>query len=156
VQPEATAELAIEEEMQVARVLDVRTPGVLEQLQAFLATFPNDDALRTRIAQVAAAETKVKDAEARLSSLQREIAGYAERAGELKAQIAELRAARTGAQLQKELEKLLADIERAQTKSTADAAALKDSLTVSRVAFQNAAAGLTLGATDKRITALTP
>jgi chromosome segregation ATPase len=118
-------------------------------VQAAIASLPENDPLRARIAAVATVQGRVREVEARLSTLSREIAAYAERAAELRAQIAELRAARTGAQLQKELERSLAEIERAQSKATAEAAAQKDALTVSRIAFQNAVAELTLGPSER-------
>ena len=148
-------DLAIEEEAPVARAIDVRSPGALELVQAFLteAHGPADDALRARVASLVAVEKRVREGELRLATLQRELAAYAERAAELRAQIAELRAARTGGPLQKELEKLLADIDRGHSRATADSAALKDSLTVARIAFQNAAADLTVGASERTLTA---
>lgn len=147
------ADFAIEEEAPVVRNIDVRTPGALEQVQTFLASTPADDPLRARVASLVTVDRRVHDGEVRLATLQREIAAYAERAAELRAQIAELRAAKTGAPLQKELEKLLVEIERGQSKATAESAALKDNLTVARIAFQNAASGLTIGASERPVTA---
>ncbi len=149
----AQTELAIEEDAPVVRMIDVRAPGALELVQAFLATAPTDDPLRARVASLVTVEKRVREGEVRLATLQKEIAAYADRAAELKAQIAELRAAKTGAPLQKELEKLLVEIERGQSKATAETAALKDNLTVARIAFQNAAAGLTIGVSERPITA---
>jgi len=153
IDPQSQIDFTIEEEAPVARAIDVRLPAGLEVVQTFLASSPSDDPLRARVGAVALVEKRVREGEARLVTLQREIQAYAERAAELRAQIAELKAAKTGQQLQKELEKLLADIERAQSKATADAAALKDSLTVARIAFQNAAAGLTVAPNEKGTTA---
>jgi hypothetical protein len=122
-------------------------------VQAFLAATPPENPLRAPVTALAGVEKRVHEDELRLATLQREITAYAERAAELRAQIAELRAAKTGAALQRDLEKLLADIERGQSKATTDSATVKDSLTVGRIAFQNAAASLTVAATERALSA---
>ncbi len=147
-------ELAIEEEAPVARAIDVRVPGSLELVQAFLDASPPDAPLRARVASLVAIDKTVRDGTLREALLQRELAAYVDRATELKAQIAELRTAHTGTALQKELQKLLAEVERSQSKATAESASLKDSLTVARIAFQNRAAELTLPSGDRALMAL--
>lgn len=144
VDPNAQADLAIEEEAPIVRAIDVRTRGVLDLVQAFLLTTPQEHPLRARVASLVEIDKKVREGEVRLAAIEREFAAYGARAAELKAQIAELRASKSGVALRRELEKLLAEIERSQSQATAEAAALTDGLRVARIAFQNAAAGLTL------------
>jgi hypothetical protein len=156
VEPNAQTELAIEEEAPIARTIDVRAPGALELVLAFLDAGPPDNPLRARVAALAAIDKSLRDDGLREAMLRREVAAYAERAAELKAQVAELRAARTGAPLQKELAKLLVDVERSQSKATAESAALKDTLTVARIAFQNRAADLSMAASEKPLPAQVP
>ena len=156
VEPGAQTELTIEEEAPIARTVDVRTPGSLDLVQAFLEATPPDNPLRAHVTSLVAIDKTLREGAAREALLRREVAAFAERAAELKAQIAELRAARTGAPLQAELAKLLVDIERSQSKATAESAALKDSLTVSRIAFQNRAAELTLAPNETPLVASGP
>ena len=153
VDPSAQTELAIEEEAPVARAIDIRAAGSLALVQAFLDAAPPDNPLRARVASLVAIDKTLREGATREAMLARETAAYAERAAELKAQIAELRAARTGAPLQKELAKLLVEIERSHAKATAESAALTDSLTVARIAFQNRAAELTLAASERPLVA---
>ncbi|HVY49240.1 MAG TPA: DUF4139 domain-containing protein [Minicystis sp.] len=144
VAPLGTAEVTIEEATPVYRTADLRSPGGMELVRAYLSSAALEGPLAAKVDELVRLQQSMGDLEQRIQSKREGMSEYRARMDELHAQVVTLRAVRTAGPLVQDLEKKLADVSDRLSKSTVELVNLEEKLTVSRIRFQDAVAELSL------------
>ncbi len=140
-------ELTIEEATPLYRTADVRAPGGMELVSAYLSSAALEGRRsRTRWRKLLEAARGSETSRQQISTSREAMAEYRTRMDELHAQVVTLRAVRTAGPLVVSLEKKLAEVSDRISKSTLELVALQEKLMVSRIRFQDGVADLSLEA----------
>jgi hypothetical protein len=143
VEPFHATEVAIDEDTKVARNLDIRQPGDLALLEAYLHANPSGQMSERALALIAV-EKRLTASEQRAQALETESSDLSSRIESLTQQIAEVRHDNLGAALVRELTKKLDGLKDRAQKARAELTAENERLTLARVDFEEGAADLTL------------
>ncbi len=137
--------VAIEAHTPLTRTVDLRTPAGIDLLRAHVAERPADAAFARAAEDLLRLHDAMNEARERIATLQAQDAQFAQRSGELTAQIRALAGARGGDRLRRHLEGKLAELADRQQKVTVQVVDQQEALMLARIRFQDAVAELTLG-----------
>ncbi len=143
VEPGSKAEIAIEEATPLFKTTDIRSPGGMDLVHAFLSSAAEGQ-LKVAVGELLRVQKEMATVEQQIVTTREQMAAYRARMDELHGQIVTLRAVRTAGPLMQNLEKKLAEVSDKISKSTIDLVALEERLMVARVKFQDGVADLSL------------
>jgi hypothetical protein len=145
IEPNAKAELDIDESTPVFSTTDIRSPEGMGLIRAYLSAAAVEGPLKKQIDELLKLNTDMANIEQRISSTRDQMAEYRTRMDELHAQIVTLRAVKmTSGSLLTNLERKLSDISDKLSKSTVALVGLQEQLMVARIRFQDGVAELSL------------
>jgi hypothetical protein len=145
IEPNAKAELKIEEATPVFTTTDIRSPEGMGLIRAYLSSAAVEGPLKKQVDELLKLNTDMTNIEQRIASTRDQMAEYRTRMDELHAQIVTLRAVKmTSGSLLSNLEKKLADISDKLSKATVKVVSLQEQLMVARIRFQDGVAELSL------------
>ena len=154
VDPTAKTEVVIEEATPVLKTTDIRTPGGMELVRAYLSSAALEGPLKGQLDELLRLHKEMADLETAIATMREQMGEYRLRMDELHAQIVTLRAVRgAGASLVSHLEKKLEEVSERLSKATVDLVTLEERRMVSRVKFEDGVAELSLD--EKKKTAAT-
>jgi hypothetical protein len=143
-EPNGHAEIEIEESTPMHRVMDIRSPGSLELVRAFLSSEAAPNGLKTHIDELMKVSNDIAKTQDQINIEQSSIAEEQTRIDEIKNQLATLKAVKGGNTLATGLEKKLAELVATVSKQTVELVALQQKLMVAQVELQTAVADTTL------------
>ncbi len=149
-EPNAKAEVTIEEATPVFRSTDIRTPDGLALVRAYLSSAALEGPLKKSVEQLLALNAQMANIEQQIATVREQMGEYRLRMDELHAQLVTLKAVKTAGPLMGHLEKKLQEVSEKLSKATVDVVALQEKAMVARVQFQNGLAELSLDKTDAR------
>jgi hypothetical protein len=153
VEPNAKAELKIEESTPVFTTTDIRSPEGMGLIRAYLSSAAVEGPLKKQVDELLKLNTEMTNIEQRIASTRDQMAEYRTRMDELHAQIVTLRAVKmTSGSLLTNLEKKLADISDKLSKATVKVVGLQEQLMVARIRFQDGVAELSLESHTPEVT----
>jgi len=145
IEPNARAELKIEETTPVFTTTDIRSPEGMGLIRAYLSSAAVEGPLKKQVDELLKLNTEMTNIEQRIASTRDQMAEYRTRMDELHAQIVTLRAVKmTSGSLLANLEKKLGDVSDKLSKATVAVVSLQEQLMVARIRFQDGVAELTL------------
>jgi hypothetical protein len=139
-----TRVVAIAESTPVNRSMELSSDEAIGLMKLYVADDHATSELKTQIAALLATHRGAADLLDKLATLRDQIAEYRIRSGELHAQIAALRAVRTGGELMQALRTRLAEVSDRIQKATIEIVDTQERLMLARVKFQNQLADLKL------------
>jgi flagellar biosynthesis chaperone FliJ len=143
VEPGGKAEIVIEEATPLFKSTDIRAPGGMELVHAFLSSAAEGQ-LKSAVSALLAVQKEMGNVEQQIATTREQMEEYRTRMDELHAQIVTLRAVKTAGPLMQNLEKKLTEVSDKLSKATIDLVALQEKLMVSRIRFQDGVADLSL------------
>ncbi len=144
VEPGGKAEVAIEEATPVWKSVDIRAPGDLELVKAYVSSAAADGPLKSAVEDLLKVHREMADLEQLIRSTREQMGEYRARIDELHAQVVTLRLAKAGPALMSTLEKKLGEMNDRVSRSTLDLVGLEERLMVSRIRFQDGVSELSL------------
>ena len=144
VEPNAKAELVIEEATPLFKSVDVRSNVGMEQVSVFLSSAAVDGPLKDKFAELLKLHREMANTEQHIQTVRDQMEEYRARMDELHAQVVTLKAVRTAGALMQNLERKLSEMSDKLSKATIELVALQEKLMVTRVKFQDGVADLTL------------
>jgi hypothetical protein len=156
VPPSKSVTLRIEEATPIAKQVDIRTPGGVEQLKLYLKSARGlSPELSTRLAEVVEMHRGMAELEERIRTAGLQTMTYRERVTELEDQLVSLRKVRQADELSRNLAKKMDEISKRLQSLTIQMADFEGELLKKRVALEDRLAELTLSK-DQRVAASTP
>jgi hypothetical protein len=149
-EPNAKADIEIEEATPVYRTADIRTPTGLDLVKVYLSHAAVDGPLKTQVEQLLRLNGDMSKIEQEIATAHEQMGEYRARMDELHAQLVTLKAVKTAGPLMTHLEKKLQEISEKLSKATVDVVGLQEKLMVARVQFQSGVADLTLEQKDSK------
>jgi flagellar biosynthesis chaperone FliJ len=143
VDPSGKAEVVIEEATPLFKSTDIRAPGGMELVSAFLSSAAEGQ-LKSAVSELLKLQKEMGNVEQQITTTREQMGEYRARMDELHAQIVTLRAVKTAGPLMQNLEKKLAEVSDKLSKATIDLVSLQEKLMVARVRFQDGVADLSL------------
>ena len=143
-EPNGKADVVIEESTPVFKTTDIRTPGGMDLVRAYLSNAALEGPLRGQVEKLLKTHADMAKIEQQIATAHEQMAEYRQRMDELHAQLVTLKAVKTAGPLMGHLEKKLQEISEKLSKQTVDVVALQEKLMVARVEFQTGVADLTL------------
>jgi hypothetical protein len=137
------AEVVIEEATPLFKSTDIRAPGGVELITAFLNTAA-EGKLKAAVGKLIDLHKEMADTEQRIATTRDQMGEYRARMDELHAQLVTLKAVKTAGPLMQSLEKKLTEVSDRLSKSTIDLVALQEKLMVAKIRFQDGVADLSL------------
>ncbi len=153
-EPNAKADVDIEEATPVFRTTDIRTPDGLNLVRAFLSQSATEGPLKTHVETLLKVNADMVKIEQQIQTSREQMGEYRTRMDEIHAQLVTLKAVKTAGPLMTHLEKKLQEISEKLSKATVDVVGLQEKLMVARVQFQAGIADLTLE--DKKTETASP
>jgi hypothetical protein len=141
--PRGKAEVALEETTETLRTTDLRSPGGLELIVAHLTTAAAGP-LRDAVAKLVALQKEGANLAQQIATTREQMAEYRDRQDELHAQIVTLAEAKTGASLQRDLQRKMQDMSQKVSQATLKLVDLQERQMIARIHFQDAVAELSL------------
>ncbi len=148
-EPNQKLDVVIEEQTPIFKTTDIRTPGGLEMVSAYLSSRASN-LLKGKIAELVGKQREMADVDTRIATKREQMDEYRQRMEELHAQVFTLRAVKAGNTLMRELERKLAQMSEKLSKATVDVVDLQEKLMVARIDFQTKIAELTLEKDDDK------
>jgi hypothetical protein len=142
-EPNQKLDVVIEEQTPIFKTTDIRTPGGLEMVSAYLSSRASN-LLKGKIAELVGKQREMADVDQRIATKREQMDEYRQRMDELHAQVFTLRAVKAGNTLMRELERKLAQMSEKLSKATVEVVDLQEKLMVARIDFQTKIAELTL------------
>jgi len=153
-EPNAKADVDIEEATPVFRTTDIRTPDGLNLVRAYLSQSATEGPLKTHVETLLKVNADMVKIEQQIQTSREQMGEYRTRMDEIHAQLVTLKAVKTAGPLMTHLEKKLQEISEKLSKATVDVVGLQEKLMVARVQFQAGIADLTLE--DKKTETASP
>ena len=148
-EPNQKLDVVIEEQTPIFKTTDIRTPGGLEMVSAYLSSRASD-LLKGKIAELVGKQREMADVDQRIATKREQMEEYRQRMDELHAQVFSLRAVKAGNTLMRELEHKLSQMSEKLSKATVEVVDLQEKLMVARIDFQTKIAELTLETDDSK------
>jgi flagellar biosynthesis chaperone FliJ len=142
-EPNAKQEMVIEESTPLFKTTDIRAPGGMDMVTAFL-TSAAEGQLKAAVTELLKVQKEMANTEQRIATMRDAMDEYRTRMDELHAQIVTLKLVKTAGPLMQNLEKKLQEVSDKLTKATIDLVALQEQLMVARIRFQDGVADLSL------------
>ncbi len=142
-EPNAKVEMVIEEATPLFKTTDIRAPGGMELVTAFLNSAAEGQ-LKSAVTELLKVQKEMANTQQRITTLRESMEEYRTRMDELHAQIVTLKMVKTAGPLMQNLEKKLAEVSDKLTKATLDLVTLQEQLMVARIRFQDGVADLSL------------
>jgi hypothetical protein len=152
IEPNAKAEIAIEEETPLYRTTDIRASGGMDLVRAFVDGL-SDGPLKAEVAQLVKAQQEIGTLEQRIATTREQMGEFRARMDELHGQLVTLKAVKTAGPLMQHLEKKLAEVSDKLSQATVDVVGLEEKLMVARIHFQDGVAELTLDKDGSKVAA---
>ena len=143
-EPNGHVDVEIEEAVPQRRTTDIRSPGELELLRAFLQSDAAPAGLKERIDRLLEVSGAMAKTEDKINVEQQQIDEARTRIEEIKAQLAALKSVKSGSALAATLEKKQAELVQKVAKQTVELVADQDKLAVAQIELQTAVAETTL------------
>ena len=149
-EPNARADIEIEEATPVFRTTDIRSPAGLDLVRVYLSHAAVEGPLKAHVEKLLELNSEMVKLEQQISTSRDQMSEYRVRMDELHAQLVTLKAVKTAGPLMTHLEKKLQEISEKMSRATVDVVALQEKLMVARVQFQSGVADLTLERPDTK------
>lgn len=143
-EPNGKSDVIIEEATPVFRTTDIRTPGGLDLVRAYLSHAATEGPLKAQIAKLLELHAEMTKVEQQIATTREQMGEYRLRMDELHAQLVTLKAVKTAGPLMTHLEKKLQEVSEKLSKATVEVVTLQEKLMVARVQFQTGVGDLTL------------
>ena len=134
----------VEESTPVFRSTDIRTPGGMDLVRAYLSHAALEGPLEGQVKKLLALHADMAKIEQQIATVREQMGEYRARMDELHAQIFTLEAVKTAGPLMAHLEKKLQEVSEKLSKSTVEVVGLQEKLMVARVQFQTGVADVKL------------
>lgn len=144
VEPNAKAELVIEESTPLFKSTDIRSSVGMEMVTAYLSSAAVEGPLKAAVAELLKLHKDMANIDQHIGTTRDQMAEYRARMDELHAQIVTLKMVKTAGPLMQSLEKKLQEVSDKLSKATIDLVSLQEKLMVARIKFQDGVADLTL------------
>jgi hypothetical protein len=144
IDPGGKAELTIEESTPLFKSTDIRSPGGMDLVTAYLSSAAVDGPLRAAVDELLKLHREMANADQQIATTREQMAEYRARMDELHAQVVTLKVVKTAGPLMASLEKKLQEVSDKLSKATIDLVALQEKLMVARIKFQDGVADLSL------------
>jgi outer membrane protein OmpA-like peptidoglycan-associated protein/flagellar biosynthesis chaperone FliJ len=142
-EPNGKAEMVIEEATPLFKSTDIRAPGGMELVTAYLSSAAEGQ-LKAAVTELLKVQKEMANIEQRIATMREEMGEYRTRMDELHAQIVTLKVVKTAGPLMQNLEKKLQEVSDKLSKATIDLVGLQEQLMVARIRFQDGVADLSL------------
>jgi hypothetical protein len=142
--PNAKVDVDLEEATPVTRTTDLRTPGGLDMVNAFVSEGAATGPLKAAVAELLQVNRDMSNVREHIDTTRQQMVEYRGRMDELHAQIVTLKIVKSGGPLMVSLEKKLQEMSDKLSKATVDVVALEENLMVAKIRFQDKVADLTL------------
>ena len=149
-EPNARADIEIEEATPVFRTTDIRSPAGLDLVRVYLSHAAVEGPLKAHVEKLLELNSDMVKLEQQIATSRDQMSEYRLRMDELHAQLVTLKAVMTAGPLMTHLEKKLQEISEKMSRATVDLVALQEKLMVARVQFQSGVADLTLDRPDAK------
>jgi hypothetical protein len=144
VEPGGKAEVAIEEATPVWKSVDIRSPGDLELVKAYVSSAAAKGPLKAAVDELLKVHREMSDLEQLIHTTREQMGEYRARMDELHGQVVTLKLAKAGPALVAHLEKKLAEMSDKVSRATLDLVGLEERLMVARIRFQDGVSELSL------------
>jgi hypothetical protein len=144
--PNAKTDFELEESTPLFRSTDMRTPGGLDLMKAYVSSGALDanPRLREQVQELVKLQVEMANFEQRIATLREQNAEYRTRMDELHVQIVSLRAVKTASPIMANLERKLGEVSDRVSRATVDIVEAQEKLMVARIKFQDGVAELSL------------
>src|SRR5512140_3495363 len=150
VDPKKSQEVTIEEETPVFKSTDIRTPGGLDMVKAFLNGGAARGPLKEKVAELVRLHGEMAKIEQQIATTREQMQEYRVRMDELHAQIVTLKVVKSAGPLMVSLEGKMREISDKTSKATIDLVSLQEKQMIARIHFQDGVAELTLEKDEKQ------
>jgi hypothetical protein len=144
VAPNAKLDVDLEEATPVTRTMDLRTPGGLDMVKAFVSSDAAKGPLKAAVAELLQLDREMSNVQQHIDTTREQMQEYRQRMDELHAQIVTLKIVKSGGPLMVSLEKKLQEMSDKLSKATVDVVALEEQRMIAKIHFQDRVADLTL------------
>ena len=144
IEPNAKAELVIEEATPLFKSTDIRSNVGMEQVTAYLSAAAVEGPIKIAVAELLRLHKEMANTEQQIQTTRESMGEYRARMDELHAQVVTLKVVKTAGPLMANLEKKLSEVSDKLSKATIDLVALQEKLMVARIKFQDGVADLSL------------
>jgi flagellar biosynthesis chaperone FliJ len=148
-EPTSKLEVVIEEATPLFKTTDIRTPGGMDMVTAYLSATAEGN-LKSSVNELLKLHKEMANTEQQIASTRDNMGEYRTRMDELHAQVVTLKLVKTAGPLMTSLEKKLQEVSDKLSKSTIDLVALQEKLMVARIKFQDGVADLTLEKSEEK------
>jgi hypothetical protein len=137
-------DVQIEEETPVFKTVDIRSPGGMELVRAFVSSAALEGDVAGKLKGLLQLQKDLGTIEERILTQREQMGEYRARMDELHAQLVTLKLVKTAGPLMKNLELKLAEVSDKISKATVDLVSLEEQRMISRIKLQDGVAELSL------------
>ncbi len=148
-EPTSKLEVVIEEATPLFKTTDIRTPGGMDMVTAYLSATAEGN-LKSSVNELLKLHKEMANTEQQIASMRDNMGEYRTRMDELHAQVVTLKLVKTAGPLMTSLEKKLQEVSDKLSKATIDLVALQEKLMVARIKFQDGVADLSLETSEEK------
>lgn len=137
-------EIVISESTPVFKTIDLRSPGGLDAVKAYVSSAATAGPLKEQVGRIVKLQQEIGNLEQRIETTKEQLAEYRARMDELHMQLVTLKAVKSAGPLMKDLEKKMQETSDKVSKTTIDLVDQQEKLMMARIRLQDAIAELTL------------
>ncbi len=144
VDPGAKKEIVISETTPVFKTIDLRSPGGLDAVKAYVSSAATAGPLKEQVARIVKLQQEIGNLEQRIETTKEQLGEYRTRMDELHMQLVTLKAVKSAGPLMKDLEKKMQETSDKVSKTTLDLVDQQEKLMMAKIRLQDAISELTL------------
>lgn len=141
-------EIVISESTPVFKTIDLRSPGGLDAVKAYVSSAATAGPLKEQVGRIVKLQQEIGNLEQRIETTKEQLAEYRARMDELHMQLVTLKAVKSAGPLMKDLEKKMQETSDKVSKTTIDLVDQQEKLMMAKIRLQDAIAELTLKKDD--------
>lgn len=148
-EPSSKAEVVIEEATPLFKTTDIRAPGGMDLVTAYLSSAA-EGRLKSAVTELLKLHKEMANTDQQIATTRDQMGEYRTRMDELHAQIVTLKLVKSAGPLMTSLEKKLQEVSDRLSKATIDLVAYQEKLMVARIKFQDGVADLSLEKSEEK------